>query len=86
MRKRIHVGAMTRIERGLSRLAQLADNVRKVPRRTLGSMRIHCTDDAVTERMEQTMQKIELYIECQRKPPTLELALRRAVAAQGARR
>jgi hypothetical protein len=79
------VGAMTRIERGLSRLAQLADNVGEVPRKTLGGVRIHCTDDAVNARLEQTMQKIEVYIECQRKPPTLERALRRAVAAQGVR-
>lgn len=76
---------MTRIERGLSRLARLADSVRKVPRKTLGSMRTHCTDDAVTERMEQTMQKIELYVQCQRRPPTLERALRRAVAHIGGR-
>jgi hypothetical protein len=81
MRKGIDVGAMTRIERGLSRLAQLTGDVRKVPRKTLGSMRTHCTDDAINARLEQTMEKIELYIQCQRKPLTLERALRRAVAA-----
>jgi hypothetical protein len=80
MRKGIDVGAMTRIERGLSRLAQLEDNVPKVPRKTLGSMRTYCTDDAVNARLEQAMQKIELYLQCRRKPPTLERALRRAVA------
>ena len=73
----------SRIEQGLARLARLADSVRNVPRKTLGSMRTHCTDDAVNSRLEQTMQKIELYIQCQRKPPTLERALRRAVAAHG---
>jgi hypothetical protein len=31
------------------------------------------------------MQKIELYLQCQRKPPTLEMALRRAVAQVGGR-
>jgi hypothetical protein len=78
------MGEMTpRIERGLLRLARLADGVRKVPRKTLGSMRTHCTDAAVDARLEQTMQKIELFIQCQRKPPTLERALRRAVAAHG---
>jgi hypothetical protein len=80
------MGAMTRIERGLSRLADLADNVGRVPRKTLGSTRAHCTDDAVNSRLERTMQKIELYLQCSRNPPTLETALRRAVAAQGARR
>ena len=79
MRKGIDVGAMRRIERGLSRLARLEDNVRMVPRKTLGSMRTHCTDDAVNARLEQAMQKIELYLQCRRKPPTLERALRRAV-------
>jgi len=74
---------MTRIERGLSRLARLTGNVRKVPRKTLGSMRTHCTDDAINARLEQTMEKIELYVQCQRKPPTLERALRRTVAAHG---
>jgi hypothetical protein len=79
------VGAMTRIERGLSRLADLEDNVGKVPRKTLGSVRAHCTDDAINARLERTMQKIELYLQCQRKPPTLERALRRAVAQVGGR-
>jgi hypothetical protein len=74
---------MTRIEQGLSRVARLANSAQKVPRKTLGSMRAHCTDDAIDARLEQTMQKIELYIQCQRKPPTLERALRRAVAAHG---
>lgn len=74
---------MTRIEKGLSRVVLLADSLRKVPRNTLGSMRTHCTDDAVNARLEQTMRKIELYIQCQRNPPTLERALRRAVAAHG---
>ena len=74
---------MTRIEQGLSRVALLADSVRTIQRKTLGSMRAHCTDDAINARLEQTMQKIELYIQCQRKPPTLERALRRAVAAHG---
>ena len=77
--------AMTRIERGLSRLAQLTGNVRKVPRKTLGSMRTHCTDDAINAGLEQTMEKIELYVQCQRKPPTLERALRRAIAHVGSR-
>ena len=70
---------MTRIEQGLSRVAQLANSAQKVPRKTLGSMRTHWTDDAVNAQLEQTLQKIELYIQCQRKPPTLERALRRAV-------
>jgi hypothetical protein len=70
------VATMTRIERGLSRLVRLADSVQKVSRKTLGSMRTHCTDDAVTERMEQTMQKIELFVQCQRRPPTLEKSLK----------
>jgi len=74
------MGAMTRIEHGLSRLARLEDNVRKVPRKTLGSMRTHCTDDAVNARLEQAMQKIELYLKCRREPPTLERALRQAAA------
>jgi hypothetical protein len=79
-------GEMTpRIEQGLSRLAGLADSVRKVPRKTLGSMRTHWTDDAVNAQLEQTLQKIELYIQCQRKPPTLERALRRAVVHVGGR-
>jgi len=85
MRIGIEAGAMTRIERGLSRLAQLMGNVRKVPRKTLGSMRAHCTDDAINARLEQTMQKIELFVQCQRKPPTLEQALRRAVTHGGSR-
>lgn len=80
MRKGIDVGAMTRIELGLSRLAQLEDNVPKVPRKTLGSMRAHCTDDAVNALLEQAMQKIELYLQCRRKPPTLDRALQPAVA------
>jgi hypothetical protein len=29
---------MTRIERGISRFARLADNVRNMPRKTLGSL------------------------------------------------
>jgi len=85
MRKGINLGAMTRIERGLRCLAQLTNNMRNVPRKTLGSMRIDCTDDGVNARLEQTMQKIELYIDCRRKPTTLERALQRAVAAHGAR-
>jgi len=79
------VGAMTRIERGLSQLALLAGDVRKVPRKTLGSTRTHCTDDAINTGLERTMQKIELYLQCQRKPPTLETVLRRAVAQVGGR-
>ena len=79
------MGALTRIERGLSRLAQLEDNVRKVPRKTLGSMRTLCTDAAVNVRLEQAMQKIELYLQCRREPPTLERALRRATAQVGGR-
>jgi hypothetical protein len=86
MRKVIDVGAMARIERGLSRLSALSGKVRKVPGKMLGSMRAHCTHDAVDARLEQAMQKIELYLQCRRKPTTLERALRRAVAAQGARR
>ena len=80
------MSSMTRIERGLSRLALLASSVGRVPRQTLGSMRTHWTDDAVSGRLEQTLQKIELYIQCQRKPPTLERALQRAVAAHGGSR
>jgi hypothetical protein len=34
---------MTRIERCLSQMAKLADSVRQVPRKTLGSMRTHST-------------------------------------------
>ena len=83
MRTGIDVGTMTRIERGLSRLAKVADSVRKVPGKTLGSMRTRWTDEGVSARLEVTLQKIELYIRCQRKPPTLERALRRAVAAHG---
>jgi hypothetical protein len=79
------MGAMTRIELGLSRLAQLEDNVRKVPRKTLGSMRTHCTDDAVNARLELAMQKIELYLQCRREPPSLERVLRGAVAQVGGR-
>lgn len=74
---------MTRIERGLSRLALLAGQ--QTSRLPLGS-RQRMTDAAVNARLEQTMQKIELYIQCQRKPPTLERALRRAVAAHGGSR
>jgi hypothetical protein len=81
----IDVGAMTRIERGLSRLSVLSRNMQKVPRKTLGSMRIHCTDEAVNARLKQTMQKIELYLQCRREPPTLERALRRATAQIGGR-
>jgi hypothetical protein len=79
------MSAMARIEHGLSRLGQLADNAGKVSL-TFGGVRIHSTADAVNVRLEQTMQKIELYIRCKRKPMTLERALRRAVAAQGTRR
>ena|ERR1022692_4859904 len=61
-------------------------NINNVDEEDLGSMRTHCTDDAVNARLEQTMAKIELYIQCQRKPPTLERALWRAVAAHGGSR
>lgn len=80
------MGAMTRIEWGLSRLAQLADNLGKVPGKTIGSAGIHHADDAVNARLEQMMQKLELYVLCRRKLPTPERALQRAVAAHGGSR
>lgn len=48
---------MKRIERDLSRLAELADNVPQVPQKSLDSIWTHCTGD----RLNQTMQEIELY-------------------------
>ena len=77
------MSAMTRIERGLSRLAQLADNLGKVPGKTLGNAGIHLSDDAVNARIERMMQKLELYVQCRRKLPTPERALQQAVAAHG---